>query len=123
MVLRTAVEPPDLLVAAVSGVWSPGDQARLVAWIRDGIRAHGGVRVLIVLEAFGGWSPLGAADDPALWLRDDEGVTRMAVVGDPRWKLPLLTVTAQPLRGLPIEYFATEAAARHWLELRVEERI
>ena len=123
MVLSKAFEPPDLLVAVVTGVWSPRDQGLLVGWIRDAIRAHGAVRVLVVLDAFGGLSPISATDNPALWLRDDERIARMAFVGDTRWKLPMLTVTAQPIRGFPIQYFETEAAARQWLTPHVEERI
>jgi hypothetical protein len=114
MVVSQEFEPPDLIVATVDGVLTGADQLLVVGWIRDSIRLAGAMRVLIVLERFAGWNPT-AVDDSA-WLRDDEAVAKMAIVGEPRWKLPLLTVMAQPIRAFPIEYFDTVDAARQWLD-------
>jgi hypothetical protein len=117
MVLSTVFEPPDLLVATVTGALTGGDQARLVDWIRDAIHSRGAVRVLLRLDQFGGWFPAaGAVDATAMWLRDDEHVQRLAIVGDLQWKRQVLTIAAQPVRGIPIEYFESETAARSWLE-------
>jgi hypothetical protein len=120
MVMEAVFEPPDLLVATVTGMMTPQDQAGLVAWIRDTIQTRGAVRVLIVLDHFTGWSPIGTVDNARLWLRDDEAVVRMAIVGEPKWKLPMLTLTAQPLRRMPIEYFDRQAPARAWLAAGVK---
>ena len=55
----------------------------LVDWVRDcHSRSSAPVRVLIVLESFAGWQPDRSFDDARLWLRDDEGVARIAIVGD-----------------------------------------
>jgi hypothetical protein len=92
------------------------DQARVVAWIRAAIRTGSAVRVLLRLNRFGGLGPVDdTIDQAALWLRDDEAVQRMAIVGDARWKQQVLTIVAQPVRGIPIDYFDNEAAARTWL--------
>lgn len=109
-------ESPNLVLVTLAGVVTPGDQARLVEWVRDAIRTAGPMRLLVLLERFAGWNPGASFENPALWLRDDEGVTRIAIVGEPQWKLKVLTVIAQPLRRIPIEYFETEAAARLWLD-------
>jgi SpoIIAA-like len=121
MLFRRVFEPPDLLVATITEVLTSADQAALVEWVRESIRTAGTVRVLIRLERFAGWSPIGAVDDNRLWLRDDERVSRMAVVGDAKWKLPMLTMTAQPLRRMAIAFFETEAAARTWLNAEATE--
>jgi hypothetical protein len=116
MVLSTVIEPPDVLVATVTGTLTMGDQVRIVEWIRASIRDGGSVRVLVRLDRFAGWVPTDAAIDPAaLWLHDDEPVRKMAIVGDRRWKHGVLTMAAQPVRGIPIDYFETETAARAWL--------
>ena len=115
MLFRRVFEPPDLLVATITEVLTSSDQAALIQWVRESIRTTGTVRVLIKLEQFAGWSPIGTADDGRFWLRDDERVSRMAVVGDAKWKLPTLTMTAQPLRRMAIAYFETEPEARRWL--------
>jgi len=116
MVVSTVIEPPDVLVATVTGTMTAGDQVRIVEWIRASIRTGGSVRVLLRLDGFSGWMPDDPAiDSAALWLHDDEPVRRMAIVGDGRWRQQVLTLAAQPVRGIPIDYFETETAARAWL--------
>ena len=116
MVLNRHFEVPDLVAATLAGVITANDQAELVQFVRAAIPMAGSVRVLVRLEQFAGWNPGAHANGDALWLRDDEGVSRIALVGDPAWRVMVLTVFTQPLRQVPIEYFATEAAARRWLE-------
>jgi hypothetical protein len=70
----------------------------------------------VSLEQFAGWNVNDYVDGDAWWLQDDEGVSMIAIVGEPEWKLAVLTVIAQPLRRIPIRYFETEAAARQWLQ-------
>jgi len=116
MVLSTVIEPPDTLVATVTGTMTTADQVRLVGWIRAAIGTSGAVRVLLRLDRFAGWAPGDAAvDAAACWLRDDEAVGKLAIVGDARWRQQVLTIAAQPVRGIPIDYFASETAARAWL--------
>lgn len=116
VVLSTVIEPPDVLVATVTGTLTMGDQVRIVEWIRTSIRDGGSVRVLLRLDRFAGWGPADEViDHAALWLRDDEPVQKMAIVGEGRWKHQVLTMAAQPVRGIPIDYFETETAARAWL--------
>ena len=115
MVRSRVFEPPDLLVANLDGVVTSSDQALLVSWVRDWIRRTGEVRLLIRLEEFAGWKADAALDEAALWLRDDEQVSRMAVVGHRTWRVAIMTILAQPLRRIPIQYFETEKAARQWL--------
>jgi len=116
MVLSTVIESPDVLVATVTGTLTTSDQVRIIEWIRASIRSGGAVRVLLRLERFAGWMPTDTAADPSsLWLEDSEPVRKLAIVGDGCWRQQALTITAQPVRRIPIEYFETETAAREWL--------
>jgi hypothetical protein len=115
MVLSRRFEIPDMVSATLAGVVTSGDQAELVSFVRATIQLTGSVNLLLRLERFGGWNPDARFDTGTLWLRDDEGVSRMAIVGDPAWKIGVLTLIAQPLRRVPIAYFATEESARCWL--------
>jgi hypothetical protein len=115
MVLGRSFEAPDVVTATLAGVVTPKDQAELVAFVRAAIGTAGSVRVLLRLDRFAGWTTDPRFDRDALWLRDDEGVSRLAVVGESGWRTAVLTVMAQPLRRVPIEYFTTEEAARRWL--------
>lgn len=115
MVLSTLLEAPDLVTAIVRGVVTPNDHAEVIGCIRAGIVSAGSVRVLIVLESFGGWVPAPSIYHDKSWLGEDEKVSRIAVVGRPEWRRSVLTLVAQPIRRLPIRYFETETAARQWL--------
>jgi len=115
MVLSKRLEPPDLITATLHGVVTPHDHADVIAWIRAAITRVGSVRILIVLDAFGGWVPDASIYSSRSWLGDDERVSRIAVVGRPEWRRSVLTLIAQPIRRLPIRYFDTETAARQWL--------
>jgi hypothetical protein len=116
MVVTRRFEAPNLVAATLSGVVTSRDQSDLLSFVRAVIPKAGAVRLLIRLEGFGGWRQEAAFDDTALWLRDDEAVLKLAIVGDLAWKRVVLTMIAQPLRRIPIEYFETEAAARRWLD-------
>jgi hypothetical protein len=115
MVVGKRFEPPDLIIATLQGVVTPHDQADVVDWIRTSIGGAGSVRVLIVLDGFGGWRPDASLYDATSWLDEEEGVSMMAIVGHPEWRDSIFTLIAQPIRRQPIRYFDTEAAARQWL--------
>jgi SpoIIAA-like len=115
MSMSAAFEPPDLVVATLGGVVTSGDQTRLVSSVQQWIRDTGSVRMLVRLDAFAGWNPGAERDTVTPWLSDDEGISKMAIVGDVAWKIPVLTLITQPLRRMPIEYFETELVARRWL--------
>ena len=115
MVLSRTFEPPDLVVADVSGRMAPRDQMALVEFVRDTLQIVRQVHLLILWHGVAGWQPDASFSDAACWLQDHDRVARLAIVGDPVWRREVLTFIAQPLRPLPIEYFETEAAARRWL--------
>ena len=115
MVLSKRLEPPDLLTATLRGIVTPTDHAEVIAWIRAAITRVGSVRLMIVLDAFGGWVPDASIYSTQSWLGEHDTVSRIAVVGRPEWRRSVLTLIAQPIRRQPIRYFETEAAARQWL--------
>ena len=115
MVLSTRLEPPDLFTAMLRGLVTPNDHSDVVRCIREAIARAGSVRVLIVLDAFGGWVPDPSMYSAESWLADNELVSRIAVVGRPEWRRSVLTLIAQPIRRWPIRYFDTECEARRWL--------
>lgn len=115
MVVSRRFEPPDLVVATLRGVVSAHDQIDLLQAVRASIGHAGHVRLLILLDTFGGWNIGESINTPESWLDDDEGVSQIAIVGRREWKLSVLMLITQPLRQRPIKYFENEAAARRWL--------
>ena len=114
MVLSRLLEPPDLVVATVRDFVTLEDQQDVVSFVRNSIATVGSVRLLIHFEQFAGWVLNGERN--RLWLRDDEGVSRIAVVIARHSRHAVETVIARALRHLPIAFFETDAAARRWLE-------
>jgi SpoIIAA-like len=114
MSMSAAFEPPDLVVATLSGVVTSGDQTRLVTSVQQWVREAGSVRMLVRLDTFAGWNPRAEQGTETPWL-GDEGISKMAIVGDAEWRIQVLTLITQPLRRMPIKYFDTESVARQWL--------
>jgi hypothetical protein len=115
VVIHRSCDPDGLIEVTLGDVITAKDQADLVKFVRAAIATVGTVRVLVRLEQFIAWHPEALTGDPALWLDDDEGVAMMAIVGDLSWRRTVLTLVAQPLRRVPIEYFTDDAMARRWL--------
>jgi hypothetical protein len=116
VVIPRRCDPTGLIEATLGDVITARDQADLVKFVRAAIATVGSVRVLLRLQEFVAWHPdVLANSDRALWLDDDEGVARIAVVGDPAWRRTVLTLVARSLRRVPIEYFTDDAMARRWL--------
>jgi hypothetical protein len=91
------------------------DQAALLSLVTKAIERHGRIRMLIVLDAFEGWTTGEGWADNDLWLASDAPVVKAAIVGEARWQDEVFAFVSKPLRTFPIEYFEDEAAARLWL--------
>ena len=114
MVVSPSCSPSGLVGATVAGAVTRADQRTLVNLVQAAIARFGTVRVLIRVERYAGPHHDGRFDPDGLWdgLGGD-GISRIAIVGEPAWK----TVSPGKYRRqrVPIEYFATEQAARRWL--------
>ena len=117
MVLTRSVDPSGLVVATLAGAVTQDDQRELVGFVKDAIRRFGEVGVLIRLEQYTGWHHDARFDPDGLWSGyDGEGISRIAIVGEPAWKI--VAPLRPRYRRVPIEYFITETAARRWLDGR-----
>ena len=79
----------------------------------------GPVRLLFVLDHFDGWEPEDNWRDLGFYLKHgNDGIERIAIVGNERWRSLALMFAAADLRKAPVEYFRDEAvgAARAWLK-------
>jgi hypothetical protein len=77
----------------------------------------GPVRLLFVLEEFGGWEP-GGWNDLSFYVGRGDSVERIAIVGPERWRSESLMFAGADLRRAPVEFFDASAlaSARTWLE-------
>jgi hypothetical protein len=81
------------------------------------------VCVLVVLEDFTGWEKSPGWGATGFLNAQGRDVTKMAIVGDERWRDEAYTFTGRGLRSAAIEYFPTGATdeARRWLGKRQRE--
>lgn len=112
--LSRSCDPSGLVAARIAGPITRADQRELVKLVTAAIARFGRVNILIWLERYVGPHHEGRFDPDGLWSGSDaEGISRIAIVGEPAWK------TISPITGrrrrVPIEYFITEQAARRWL--------
>jgi hypothetical protein len=85
----------------------------------EGMRqAPGGtVRLLVVLREFEGWDPGSNWSNLTFYARHGDGIGRLALVGEERWRDLTLMFSAAGLRKAEVEYFIPDAieTARAWL--------
>src|SRR5689334_15757249 len=80
-------------------------QAEYVAKVDEGGKA----KLLILLEDFQGW------ERGAPWVGDDfffthgDTITRMAIVGAPRWEVEAMAFVGAGIRKAPVRYFPHSA--------------
>ena len=114
VVVSPSCSPSGLVAATVAGAVTRADERALVNLVRAAIARFGTVRVLIRVQRYAGPHHDGRFDPEGLWDGVGfEGISRIAIVGEPAWKT--VPPRADRRTRAPIEYFATEEAARRWL--------
>ena len=106
----------NLVHLRVRGRLTIADQAALLSAVAKAVERHGRIRLLVTLADFEGWTSGDAWGDDALRIHDDTAILKAAFVGETRWKDDVFAFVAKPFRAIPMEYFASEAAARTWLD-------
>jgi hypothetical protein len=103
----------------VSGVLRKPDLDRAQELLLSGLQQSGvsAARLLVVLEGFEGWAPDAGWNDLTFYIKHGDALTRIAIVGEERWRSYALMFAAADLRKGPVEYFLPHAVgeARAWL--------
>ena len=114
VVVSPSCSPSGLVAATVAGAVTRADERALVRLVHAAIARFGTVRVLIRVQRYAGPHHDGRFDPEGLWDGVGfEAISRIAIVGERAWKTVPPTGTRR--QHPPIEYFATEPAARRWL--------
>ena len=101
----------------LSGKLTVHDFQVLQALARLSLEQFGQFRVVVELEDFQGWSNESGWADTAFLDDDGEGVSRLAFVGDEKWKDEIFLFTGRPMRQMAIEFFTQDQfdQAQAWL--------
>jgi hypothetical protein len=112
-------EHDDVYRLDVSGRLSSAELDAAGSALIDGMRdAPGGtLRLLVVLGNFEGWDPVSNWSNLTFYARHGDGIGRLALVGEERWRDLALMFSAAGLRKAAVEYFAQDALdkAHEWL--------
>ena len=112
-------EHDDMYRLDVSGQLSSAELDAAGRALVDGMhQAPGGtVRLLVVLRDFVGWDPGSNWSNLTFYAKHGDGIGRLALVGDERWRDLAMMFSAAGLRKGAVEYFAADALdqARVWL--------
>jgi hypothetical protein len=101
----------------LSGVLTRLDMDHTQTAVRDAIDRHATIKVLVILDDFGGWQSGVDWGDLSFAQETDAQIEKIAVVGDAAWKEDVMTFMVAPLRATEIQYFerAHTDAANRWL--------
>lgn len=74
-------------------------------------------RILVILENFNGWSKDERWDDILFMQEHDDKITKIAIVGDEKWKDDAFMFSGKSFRSTEIEFFSEENLdlAKQWL--------
>ena len=74
--------------------------------------ASGSVRLLFILQEFGGWEANPSWGDLTFYMQHGDSIERIAIVGDERWRGDALMFASADLRRAPVEFFSEAPSPR-----------
>ena len=101
----------------LSGKLTVHDFQELQALARLSLEQFGQLRMLVELEDFQGWSKETGWEDSTFLEENEQGMSKLAFVGDEKWKDEIFMFTGKPMRQIAIEFFPQDQfdQAQIWL--------
>jgi len=106
-----------IVTAKITGQLNYDELRKLQESVFNIIGQLGGIKVLILCEAFQGWDKQGDWGDLSFQNKSDPYINKMAIVGEAQWQDLALMFTGKGFREFPIEYFRSDELdrAKAWL--------
>jgi hypothetical protein len=101
----------------LAGKLTVHDFEELQALAKLSLEQFGQFRALIELEAFQGWSSEAGWEDTPFLEEKGDRMSKLAFVGDDKWKTEIFMFTGKPMRQMAIEFFPQDQLdqAQAWL--------
>ena len=111
-------EDGNLFRIALRGTLRKADFDRCQQTLVAEMARLGPVRLLFVLEEFGGWARGDNWRDMSFYVTYGSSIQRIAIVGPEEWRAQSLMFAGADLRTAPVEFFPADAAAdaRTWVQ-------
>ena len=106
-----------IISAKISGELSKSEVSQMQAAALEAIRRCGKISALFILENFAGWKRDGGWGDITFLTEHDKDISKIAVVGEEKWRDLVYAFLAKGFRQAAVEYFlpAELVNARAWL--------
>jgi SpoIIAA-like len=110
-------EPGNIYCLEIRGMLRKADLERCQERLANDIKRIGPVKLLFVLDGFEGWEPGANWNDLTFYVKHNDSIERIAIVGDERWRSETLMFAGADLRKASVEFFPGKAVhdARAWL--------
>ena len=101
----------------LSGKLTVRDFQELQTLAKLSLEQFGQLRMLVELEDFQGWSKESGWEDSTFLEENAESMSKLAFVGDEKWKDEIFMFTGKPMRQIAIEFFPQDQfdEAQAWL--------
>jgi hypothetical protein len=101
----------------LSGKLTVRDFQELQTFARLTLEQFGQFRILVELQDFQGWSKEAGWEDSYFLEGNGEELSKLAFVGDEKWKDEIFMFTGKPMRKMAIEFFPQDQfnQAQAWL--------
>ena len=109
----------NLLTVRMDGVLQLKDQEAIQDVMKNIIGQYNNVKLLVMAKNFQGWSKKDDWGDMGFLMEYGDSVTKMAIVGDERWKENAFIFAGKGLRETEIEFFTLNQLdeAGRWIRL------
>ena len=117
MSVQIKYEPNDICVLRISGVLKQSEFGTEQSALARKIDAGSKPRLLFILENFEGWERGADWNDLDFLISHGGKISKIAIVGEPRWETLALAFAGAGVRRAPVKFFPSNELeqARSWL--------
>lgn len=101
----------------VSGKLTDDDYKIFMPELEKAIELSGTIRLLWLMEDFHGWEVRAAWDDLKYWMKYNDAIDRIAMVGDKKWE-EWMAKLSKPFAKADVKYFSHSQLGEAWDWLR-----
>lgn len=118
MAIKWELESNNLVVLHITGILGKDEHEEMLIEIESVIQKTGQISILALARDFEGWEKTEGWEDTSVSDRIDPLLSKLAIVGDEKWRDLATLFTLKGMRPVSIEYFSEnqEDAARMWLD-------
>jgi hypothetical protein len=117
MPVQIKYEPNDICVLRISGILKRSEFGAEERALARHIDTGSNPRLLVILENFEGWESGADWNDLDFYISHGRKISRIAIVGEPRWEALALAFAGAGVRRTPVKFFPPGELeeARGWL--------